>query len=123
VHLALGAGRARIVGQSILESTTLALLGGVFAMALAPLGARKARLLRSVVSRGAVLGGVGVALGLGAAYVAAPYLQDLLFETSPRDPTVFATVALVLLAVSVAASLVPALRATRIDPVTALKTD
>jgi predicted permease len=87
------------------------------------LGARKARLLRSVVSQGAVLGGVGVALGLGAAYLAAPYVQDLLFETSPRDPTVFATVALVLLNVSVVASLVPALRATRVDPVTALKTD
>jgi ABC-type lipoprotein release transport system permease subunit len=58
------------------------------------LGARKARLLRSAVSQGAVLGGVGVALGLGAAYVAAPRIQDLLFETSPRDPAVFATVAL-----------------------------
>jgi ABC-type lipoprotein release transport system permease subunit len=46
-----------------------------------------------------------------------------LFETSPRDPTVFATVALVLLAVSIAASLAPALRATRVDPVTALKAD
>jgi predicted permease len=87
------------------------------------LGARKTRLLRTVVGRGAFLGGVGVALGLGAAYLAAPYVQDLLFETSPRDPTVFTTVALVLLGVSVAASLVPALRATRVDPVTALKTE
>jgi predicted permease len=87
------------------------------------LGARKARLLGTVVAQGTFLGGIGVALGLGAAYLAAPYVQDLLFETSPRDPTVFTTVAIVLLAVSVAASLVPALRATRVDPVAALKTE
>jgi ABC-type antimicrobial peptide transport system permease subunit len=87
------------------------------------LGAKKARLLRAVVGHGAFLGGVGVALGLGGAYLAAPYIQDLLFETSPRDPTVFATVAVVLLAVSVAASLVPALRATRVDPATALRAE
>jgi len=87
------------------------------------LGARKARLLRTVVGQGTFLGAVGVALGLAGAYVATPYIQDLLFETSPRDPTVFVTVAIVLLAVSVAASLVPALRATRVDPVTALKTE
>jgi putative ABC transport system permease protein len=87
------------------------------------LGARKARILRLVISQGAIIGGVGVSLGLGAAYVAAPYIQDLLFETSPRDPTVFVGVALVLLAVSVAASWIPALRATHVDPVIALKAD
>jgi predicted permease len=87
------------------------------------LGARKARLLRTVVTQGAGLATIGIVLGLAAAYVAAPYMRDLLFETSPRDPTVFATVALVLLAVSVAASLAPAVRATRVDPVTALKAD
>jgi predicted permease len=87
------------------------------------LGARKGRLLRSVVTQGARLGAVGVALGLAAAYVAAPYVQDLLFETSPRDPTIFATVALVLLVVSVVASLAPALRATRVDPVKAMRAE
>jgi ABC-type antimicrobial peptide transport system permease subunit len=87
------------------------------------LGARRARILRLVISQGAIIGGVGVVLGLGAAYLAAPYIQHLLFDTSPRDPTIFVTVAFVLLAVSVAASLVPALRATRVDPVTALRTD
>jgi predicted permease len=87
------------------------------------LGARKSRLLRAVISQGVLVGGVGVALGLGAAYLAAPYVQDLLFETSPRDGSVYATVALVLLAVSVAASLLPALRATRVDPMTALRAD
>jgi hypothetical protein len=87
------------------------------------LGARKRRLLRSVITQGAGLAAVGVALGLGTAYLAAPYIQDLLFETSPRDPTVFATVSLILLGVSVAASLAPAVRTTRVDPVTALRAD
>jgi ABC-type antimicrobial peptide transport system permease subunit len=87
------------------------------------LGAQKVRVLRAVVSQGALMGALGVALGLAVAYFAAPYIQDLLFETSPRDATVFVSVAVVLLAVSVAASLVPALRATRVDPVSALKAD
>jgi predicted permease len=87
------------------------------------LGARTARLLGLVVSRGVLLGGIGVALGLAVAYLVAPYIQDLLFETSPRDPSIFVGVAIVLLTVSVAASLAPALRATRVDPVTALRAE
>jgi hypothetical protein len=87
------------------------------------LGARKGRLLRSVVAHGVGLGASGIAIGLAVAYLAAPYIQDLLFEVSPRDTGVFATVALALLVVSVLASLVPALRATRVDPMAALKAD
>jgi predicted permease len=87
------------------------------------LGAQKARVLRDVVSQGAFLGAVGVALGLVVAYIGAPYIQDLLFEVSPRDMGVFGGVAAVLLAVSAAASLVPGLRATRVDPVTALRAE
>jgi hypothetical protein len=87
----------------------------------AALGARRGRLLRRVVSQGALMGGVGVGFGLAGAWIAAPHIQDLLFETSPRDPGVFAGVAVVLLAVSVLASLAPGLRATRVDPVTVLK--
>ncbi len=87
------------------------------------LGAQKSRLLRSVVARGVTMGGIGISVGLSAAYIAAPYLQDLLFETSPRDPWVLGGVGSVLLIVSVVASLAPALRATRVDPMVALKTD
>jgi predicted permease len=87
------------------------------------LGAKRARLLGSVLYQGGCLVALGVALGLAVAYVAAPYARDLLFEVSPRDPGVFGTVAAVLLAVSVAASLTPGLRATRVDPVAALKTE
>jgi predicted permease len=87
------------------------------------LGARKGRLLRTVVTQGTSLGAAGVAVGLGVAYLAAPYTAELLFEVSPRDPAIFAGVGLVLLAVSLAASLAPALRATRVDPVAALKSE
>ena len=87
------------------------------------LGATKSRLLRSVVYQGAGFGLLGVGLGLGAAYFAAPYASDLLFEVSPRDPAVFAVVAVSLIAVSAAASLIPGLRATHVDPVEALRAE
>jgi predicted permease len=87
------------------------------------LGAERARLLGSVLYQGARLALIGVAFGLAVAYLAAPYAQDLLFQVSPRDPGVLGTVALTLLTVSIAASLIPGLRATRVDPVAALKTD
>jgi hypothetical protein len=54
------------------------------------LGAQRGRLMRSVLYRGASMGGLGIALGLTVAYLAAPYAADLLFEVSPRDPGVLA---------------------------------
>jgi predicted permease len=87
------------------------------------LGARKDRLLTDVVLDGTRLAGLGVALGLSVAWLAAPYAQGLLFQVSPREPAVLGIVALVLLAVSALASLAPGLRATRVDPVIALKSD
>jgi ABC-type antimicrobial peptide transport system permease subunit len=66
---------------------------------------------------------IGIVIGLAGAYAAAPFVQDLLFQVSPRDPIVLAVVAAALLLVSLSASLLPALRATRVDPVTALKSD
>jgi hypothetical protein len=87
------------------------------------LGARRQQLLRSVLYRGGRVASFGIAAGLGISYAAAPYIQDLLFEVSPRDPGVLATVALALACVAIAASVLPGLRATRVDPVTALKGD
>ena len=72
---------------------------------------------------GGRLAAFGIVLGLGAAYVAAPYAQELLFQVSPRDPVVLASVALVLLSVGIVASLVPALRATRVDPIVSLRAE
>ncbi len=87
------------------------------------LGATKSRLLRSVLYQGAGLGLLGIGVGLGVAYFAAPYANDLLFEVSPRDPSVFAVVALTLIVVSAGASLIPGLRATTVDPVEALRAE
>ena len=85
------------------------------------LGAEQGRLMRGVLWRGGRFGVGGVLLGLTVSYFAAPYANELLFEVSPRDPTVLGGVGAVLVAVSVVASLVPGLRATRVDPVDALR--
>jgi ABC-type antimicrobial peptide transport system permease subunit len=87
------------------------------------LGAERMRLLRSVVTDGLRLALVGVVLGLGIALVAAPYVRDLLFKESPRDPHVFVAVALTLILVALVASLIPGVRATRVDPMVALRTE
>jgi len=87
------------------------------------LGAEKRRLLRTVVGGGVRLAAAGVVLGIGAALVAGPRVEELLFDVSPRDPAVLSAVALALLVVSLAASLVPGLRATRVDPMTALRSE
>jgi ABC-type antimicrobial peptide transport system permease subunit len=87
------------------------------------LGAQRGRLLGAVLARGLAMGSLGVALGLAVAYLGAPYAQDLLFEVSPRDPLILALVGGALLVVGAVASLVPGLRATRIDPLAALKAD
>jgi predicted permease len=87
------------------------------------LGAQAGHVMRLVVSDGLRVAGVGVALGAVAAFWAARWVKPLLFEVSPRDPTVFAFVATTLVLVAVAASWVPALRATRVDANVALRTD
>jgi ABC-type antimicrobial peptide transport system permease subunit len=66
---------------------------------------------------------VGAAIAGLLAFVAARWMQPLLFEQSARDPVVFAGVGALILAVALAASAVPALRASRTDPATALRTE
>jgi ABC-type antimicrobial peptide transport system permease subunit len=87
------------------------------------LGARTADVLRLVVGEGLRIAVVGVSAGALLALLAGRWLAPLLFNVSPRDPGVFAIVATVLLAVALAASLLPALRAARVDPATALRAD
>jgi len=87
------------------------------------LGASRAHVL-ALVARGPVrLVAVGVALGALIALGAARGVEGLLFEESPSDPLVYATVALVLVAVSLVASAVPARSAARVEPTVALRTD
>jgi putative ABC transport system permease protein len=85
------------------------------------LGAGRRDVLRLVVGRGMRLASLGVMIGAAAALALAGLLRGLLFGVSAGDPFVFAGVASLLLAVALAACLVPARRATRVDPMIALR--
>jgi putative ABC transport system permease protein len=87
------------------------------------LGAQASDLLRMVVTDGMRLSGAGIAIGVVIALFAGRWVKPLLFGVSDRDPLVFIVVATVLIAVAVAASWVPALRASRVDPNVALRTE
>jgi ABC-type antimicrobial peptide transport system permease subunit len=85
------------------------------------LGASRAQVLRLVVTHGLWLTGIGVLVGLALAPVGTYAAQSLLFHVSPFDPVSFTAVAVLLMAVAFLASYLPAVRATRVDPVTALR--
>ncbi|HSD31394.1 MAG TPA: ABC transporter permease [Gemmatimonadales bacterium] len=87
------------------------------------LGAPVGRVLRQVLLRTLLLAGAGVAVGAGGALATTRVMTKLLFDTSPTDPATFAAVATLLIAVGVAAGLIPARRASRVDPVQALRAD
>ena len=85
------------------------------------LGAQSSRLLRRVMGDGVRLAVAGVAIGAVASYGVAGVLRAILFETEPSDPATYAAVAALLLTVAALASVIPARRAARLDPVTALR--
>jgi putative ABC transport system permease protein len=85
------------------------------------LGADRAAVLRMVLARGALLALVGVALGLAGALVLTRFLESLLYQVKPADPVTFAAGAALLVAVALAACYIPAWRATRVDPMAALR--
>ena len=91
------------------------------------LGAAPSGILRLVLQQGALQLALGLCLGIGFALsfaiVGATVMQGLLFSISPRDPLTYISVALILSAVSLLAMLVPALRATRVDPMIALRAE
>jgi putative ABC transport system permease protein len=85
------------------------------------LGAEREEILRMVLRHGTLMAVSGVALGLLASFVLARLITSLLFQTSAADPPTFSVVPLVLIAVAVLACYVPARRATRVDPLVALR--
>ena len=87
------------------------------------LGAVPSAVIRLVVGVGLRLAAVGVVLGLAIAMATARVLGSMLYAVSPADPLTFATTALLVTAIALLASYVPARRALRIDPAEALRTD
>lgn len=87
------------------------------------LGADARATVVMVLRSGLSLAGAGVATGVGAAALLAPTLEALLFGVKPLDPLTFVTVPVVLLAVAPAATYVPARRATKVDPMLALRSE
>src|SRR5262252_1376806 len=85
------------------------------------LGAQAADLLRLVTSRGLILTGAGLIIGAAAALVLTRLLGDRLYKISPHDPVAFGSAFLIMSTVAFLACLLPALRATRIDPARALR--
>jgi predicted permease len=85
------------------------------------MGARPADVLRLVLGQGARLVSIGAGIGLAFAFVLALALRSLLFGVAPWDPVTYIAVTVFLLVVALAASFVPARRATRVDPVVALR--
>ena len=87
------------------------------------LGASPGQVFRQVIGQGVRLTVIGVVLGLIAAAAATSMLQSLLFNTSATEPLIYITLSVVLLAIAVLACYVPARRAMRVDPMTALRSE
>jgi predicted permease len=136
-YLAIDLGRARFqaVLLSLFAGIALLLtaigLYGVMAYTVAQrtqeigirvaLGADRVQVLRLILVRSFVITGLGLLMGIAAASGLTRLLTSLLYGVKPLDPLTFATVALLLAITSVVASYLPALRATRVDPITALR--
>ena len=87
----------------------------------AALGATTGNLLRLVLTSGMVLAGAGLILGLAGSLLVTRLMSNLLFGVSPRDPITLAATAVLLGCVALLACLIPARRATKVDPVVALR--
>jgi putative ABC transport system permease protein len=124
-----------VMGAFALAALTLAAIGiyGVVSYAVAQrtrevgiriaLGAGSGRVLRGVVASSLRSVALGVVLGAVGALAARRLLSGMLFEVQPADPVSFAGAAVVLLAVATAAAVIPARRATRVDPVATMRAE
>jgi putative ABC transport system permease protein len=124
-----------VVGLFALVALGLAAIGvyGVLANAVAQqrheigvrmaLGATRSAVIWHVLRRALVLMAVGVGIGIAGAFAVTRVMSGLLFEVQPTDAAAFAGAAATLALLALAASLVPAWRATRVDPLVALRTE
>ena len=87
------------------------------------LGAKRADVLRLVVRQGMIMALIGLAIGLIGALSLSRVMRSMLHGISPTDPLTFTGVSIVLLVVALLACLIPARRATRVDPIVALRTE
>ena len=85
------------------------------------LGAQHSNILRMILGQGVILAGIGLAIGVGGAFALTRLLTNQLYSITPTDPATFVGVSLLLASIALVATLVPALRATRVDPVVALR--
>ena len=85
-------------------------------------GAQRGDVLRMILKRGMVLAAIGVAVGLGISLIATRFIATLLYGVKPFDALTFCGMSLVLLGVALVASVAPAYRAARTDPMTTLRT-
>ena len=115
VAMLLGAvGICGVVGYSVTQRTH------DIGIRLA-LGANPDDVLRQVVGEGAILTFLGVAVGIVAALGLTRLMSSLLYDVRPTDPAVFAIVSLTLSCVALASSYIPARRASKVDPMVALR--
>jgi ABC-type antimicrobial peptide transport system permease subunit len=87
------------------------------------IGADPRALVRLVLGEGAVLAALGVILGIAGAMVVTRSLASLLYDVSPTDPAVLMALPLLLAGIAIAACYIPARRAARSDPLSALRAD
>jgi ABC-type antimicrobial peptide transport system permease subunit len=85
------------------------------------LGAKRGRVVKEVVGQSVGIAGVGVVVGLALALTLSRFIRTLLHGVVPTDPLTYSSVALMLFAVAVLASLVPAVTASRVDPMESLR--
>ena len=85
------------------------------------LGAQRSDVLKLVVGQAMTLTLIGVGIGLGASFALTRLMTSLLFKIEATDPVTFTIISLVLTGVALAASLVPARRASKVDPMIALR--
>jgi ABC-type antimicrobial peptide transport system permease subunit len=87
------------------------------------LGAQRADILRLAISEGMLLVAVGLGTGILGALVLTRYLRTMLFAVTPTDPLTFTAISTILASVALLACIIPAQRATEVDPLVALRND